>query len=201
MNTFTNALLRYLTPEQLALIQSKKIGIGGAGGLGSNAAMILLRTGFSHFEILDKDAVDASNLNRQDYTLADIGRPKVEALKERMLSINPEAQIIIHHQTWDEQTAENIFNGCDVIVEAFDKAPWKRRFVEFYNKRAPFLVSGNGMAGLNASTELSVRKAGNIYFIGDGTTSIEDGHPPLAPRVVECAAKMAKVILTGTFKN
>ncbi len=195
MNTLTHALLRYLKPKQLTSIQSKKIGIGGAGGLGSNVAMILTRTGFCHFEIIDKDLVEASNLNRQDYTLADIGQPKVEALKKRILSINPEARVDIHHRSWDETTGGGLFNGYDVIVEAFDRADWKTRFVAFYHNRAPYMISGNGMAGLNPATELETRKIGNIYFIGDGVTSIEDGHPPLAPRVVECAAKMAKTAL------
>ncbi|MBF0330416.1 MAG: sulfur carrier protein ThiS adenylyltransferase ThiF [Candidatus Omnitrophica bacterium] len=195
MNSFTNALLRYLTPAQLALIQSKKIGIGGAGGLGSNVAMILTRTGFSNFEIIDKDTVEASNLNRQDYTLADIGLPKVAALKKRMLSVNPDALIITHHQSWDETAPQELFQGCAMIVEAFDKAEWKTRFVDFYHDRAPYIVSGNGMAGFKTTTALTTRRVGNIYFIGDAATGIEDGHPPLAPRVMECAAKMANIIL------
>ena len=62
MNTFEKALLRYLTAEQLAAIQKTKIGIGGAGGLGSHVATILTRSGFRQFEILDKDIVEASNL-------------------------------------------------------------------------------------------------------------------------------------------
>jgi hypothetical protein len=61
------------------------------------------------------------------------------------------------------------------------------------------VVSGNGMAGLDAGTELSIRKAGNVFLIGDGTTDIADGHPPLAHRVIECAAKMAGVILKLTL--
>ena len=62
MNIFEQGLLKYLKPEQLALIQSKKIGIGGAGGLGSNCAMMLVRSGFKNLEIIDQDVIDASNL-------------------------------------------------------------------------------------------------------------------------------------------
>src|SRR5580704_15932635 len=96
MNLFEQGLLKYLKPEQLTLIQSKKIGIGGAGGLGSNCAMMLVRTGFKHLEIIDQDVIDASNLNRQQYFPDEIGLPKVDTLKKRLLDINPEADIRIH---------------------------------------------------------------------------------------------------------
>ena len=69
MNVFEQGLLRYLKPEQLTLIQSKRIGLGGAGGLGSNCAMMLVRSGFKHLEIIDQDVIDASNLNRQQFFL------------------------------------------------------------------------------------------------------------------------------------
>jgi sulfur carrier protein ThiS adenylyltransferase len=59
MNPFEQGLLRYLTKEQLAIIQKQHIGIGGAGGLGSNVAMILTRSGFKHFQIIDSDIIDA----------------------------------------------------------------------------------------------------------------------------------------------
>ena len=199
MNIFETALLRYLKPEQLAAIQKTKIGIGGAGGLGSNVAVILTRTGFRCFEILDKDAVEASNLNRQNYTLADIGKPKVQCLKQALSAINPDVQLTLHQQEWTKNTASGLFQDCAIMVEAFDKAAFKFDFVEYYRTRAPFVVSGNGMAGLDITTELLIRKAGNVFIIGDGTTDIADGHPPLAPRVMECAAKMAKTVLQLTL--
>ncbi|MFH0753301.1 MAG: sulfur carrier protein ThiS adenylyltransferase ThiF [Candidatus Omnitrophota bacterium] len=199
MNTFTRGLLKYLTSQQLAAIESTRIGIGGAGGLGSNVAVILARTGFRHFEIIDKDTVEASNLNRQDFSLEDIGRIKVDALKERILSINPQAHLITHHAVWDENKGATLFTDCSVIVEAFDQAEEKTHFVDFYHGRAPYIISGNGMAGLHLTKELSVRKTGNIYFVGDGETSVSHNHPPLAPRVMECAAKMASTILNLTI--
>jgi sulfur carrier protein ThiS adenylyltransferase len=102
MNTFEQGLLKYLKPEQLAVIQSKKIGIGGAGGLGSNCAMMLVRSGFKHLEIIDQDLIDASNLNRQQYFTDEIGLPKVTITKKRLLDINRDAQILIHQTRWDE---------------------------------------------------------------------------------------------------
>ncbi|MBF0387497.1 MAG: sulfur carrier protein ThiS adenylyltransferase ThiF [Candidatus Omnitrophica bacterium] len=222
MNIFEHGLLRYFTTEQLALIQGIRIAIGGAGGLGSNICAILVRTGFKNLEVIDKDVVEASNLNRQDFTLTDIGRPKVECLKARLLNINPDLNIVTHHQEWRAPAVDNtagkpaaptisgsreLFNGANIVVEAFDQAEIKRAFTEYYAPRAPFVVCGNGMAGLaglpaagHEPTDVTaVRRVGNIFLVGDGITSIHDGHPALAPRVIQCAAKMAEVTLALTL--
>ena len=199
MNIFETALTRYLSAEHLIRIRAARIGIAGAGGLGSNVAMALVRTGFRHLEIIDKDVIEPSNLNRQDFTLADIGKPKVECLRTRLLSVNPDANIIIHRLEWTPQTASGLFQDTAIMVEAFDKAAIKTAFVEYYAPRARCVVSGNGMAGLNTGTEITARNVGNIILVGDGTTSIHDGHPPLAPRVLQCAARMAQAVLELTI--
>lgn len=195
MNIFENALSRYLTPGQLAAIRSTKIGIGGAGGLGSNVAVILARTGFRQLEIIDKDIVEASNLNRQVYSLADIGQPKVQCLGRILLGVNPDIQLTLHEKEWVRHTADGLLQPCNIMVEAFDKAAFKFDFVEYYRTRVPYVVSGNGMAGLDITTELSIRKVGNIFIVGDGVTDVNNGNPALAPRVIECAAKVARTVL------
>ena len=70
-----------------------KIGIAGAGGLGSNVALNLVRSGIDAFRIVDFDCVEASNLNRQFYFRDQIGRPKVEALRENLQRIRPEVEV------------------------------------------------------------------------------------------------------------
>lgn len=195
MNAFETGLLRYLKPEQLALIQSKRIGIGGAGGLGSNCAMMLVRTGFKNLEIIDQDLIDASNLNRQQFFLKEIGLPKVEVTKKRLLDINPDAVITIHHKQWNEELGDSLFNGCDIIVEAFDNVEWKSRFAQFYAPRFPVVVSGVGMAGLTQKKPMTIKKVANIYICGDLSTDSHQGHPPMAPRVTQCAGMMAELVL------
>ena len=181
MNVLEQGLLKYLTPEQLTLIQSKKIGIGGAGGLGSNCAMMLVRSGFKHLEIIDQDIIDASNLNRQQYFANEVGLP--------------DAEILIHQEKWHEGNAQKFFRGYGFIVEAFDVADWKHRFVQYYAPRFPVIVSGVGMAGLVEKKPMTVKKIGNIYICGDRSTDSAQGHPPMAPRVTQCAAMMAEIIL------
>ena len=199
MNAFEQGLLRYLKPEQLALIQSKKIGIGGAGGLGSNCAMMLVRSGFKNIEIIDQDVIDASNLNRQQYFISEIGLPKVAVTQKRLLDINPDAHILIHQAKWHEGNAEGFFKGFDYIVEAFDVTDWKYRFVQYYAPRFAVIVSGVGMAGLLDKKPMTVKKMGNVYICGDRSTDSAQGHPPMAPRVTQCAAMMAEIILDLTL--
>ena len=75
-------------------LQSVRVILFGIGGVGSWCAEALIRTGLTHLTIVDGDTVQPSNLNRQlPATQATIGIPKVEALKDRLLSINPEADI------------------------------------------------------------------------------------------------------------
>lgn len=201
LNTFEQGLLKYLKPEQLAVIQSKKIGIGGAGGLGSNCAMMLVRSGFKHLEIIDKDVIDASNLNRQQYYLDEIGLSKVEVTRKRLLAINPDLTIKVHHLEWNETIADQFFQGFDYIVEAFDNVDWKFRFAQYYAKRFPIIISGVGMAGLLTKQPMTIKKIGNLYICGDRTTNSHEGHPPMAPRVTQCAGMMAEVILDLAIKN
>lgn len=64
----------YYTPEETALLNRTSIGIAGAGGIGSNLALMLIRAGFSQLTTVDFDRVTASNLNRQTYYSAHIGK-------------------------------------------------------------------------------------------------------------------------------
>lgn len=198
-NRFEEGLRRYLSESELNQIQSKKIGIGGVGGLGSNVAMILVRSGFKHFEILDMDLIEASNLNRQQYFHNEIGESKVKVTGQRLRAINPDLNLMTYETQWTEAASGQYFQDCDFVVEAFDQADFKFQFVRYYQEHAPVVISGNGMAGLTQKQPIRVQKVGNIYMVGDGTTDAACGHPPMAPRVTACAAKMAEIILDATL--
>lgn len=199
MNIFEQGLLKYYSPEQLAIIQSQRIGLGGAGGLGSNLAVILTRSGFRQFEIIDSDRIEASNLNRQHFFLADIGGEKGRVLKSCLQRINPDIQVETHTVRWQPETGALYFHDCGFVVEAFDQANNKYDFVSFYQSRHPYIISGNGMAGLTEKSAIGVKKMGNVFLVGDLVTDVVQGHPPLAPRVTACAALMAEVILDLTL--
>ena len=104
-------------------IQDKVIAVFGLGGVGGTALEALARTGFKHFLIVDFDKVDPSNLNRQIlYTAKDIGRNKTEAAKERILSINPDADI----KEFNMKAQDFDFNQkIDYVVDAIDDVEGK----------------------------------------------------------------------------
>ncbi len=145
--------------------------------------------------MIDSDIIDISNLNRQQYYIDEIGQSKVTTLHKRLLQINPDLDVTPHITTWKTENASQFFNNCDYIVEAFDHAEIKHNFVEYYQDKAKYIISGNGMAGLIEKQPLLVKKVGNIYFVGDQITDTACGHPPMAPRVTACAAMMAEIIL------
>lgn len=199
LNQFEQGLLKYLSEEQLKKIQSVRIGIGGAGGLGSNCAMMLVRTGFKHIRLIDQDVIDESNLNRQQYFLDEVGMDKVMVMRKRLLAVNPELDISAYKVKWTPETGQEHFNDCRFIIEAFDHADWKYKFAEFYSDRAEAVISGVGMAGLLEKKPIEVKRIGNIYIVGDRCTDSALGHPPMAPRVTMCAAKMAEIVLDLTL--
>jgi len=196
VNLFQKGLKKYLTTTQLKKIRSVRIGIGGAGGLGSNIAMLLVRSGVQNLEIIDFDKIEPSNLNRQQFFINDIGKAKVQILKKRLLQINPAAKITAHKIFWSKENGGKFFRTCDFVVEAFDQAENKHAFVEFYQTRAPIVISGTGLAGITSPHPLKVQRTGNIYFVGDQKTGVSRRCPPMAPRVTACAAIMAETILS-----
>ena len=103
-------------------LRSKRVIIFGVGGVGSWAAEALIRTGLTHLTLVDGDTVQASNINRQlPATRETIGMPKVEALKARLLTINPEAQIIsIPEMMNDAWLQASGLSEYDYVIDAID---------------------------------------------------------------------------------
>lgn len=174
------------------------VGIAGLGGLGSNIAVHLARLGVGRLVLVDFDVVDITNLNRQHYTMKDIGIPKTLALQEQLEAINP----YLYYETYTERiipaNAARLFADCDVICEAFDRADQKAMLIETLLERIPQtpIVSGSGMAGCGSANAIHTeRKFGKLYVCGDGISDIEYGSGLMAPRVAVCAAHEAHMVL------
>lgn len=201
-NRFEEALQGAFGEGKLRKIQRATIGIAGAGGLGSNCAVNLVRSGFLNFVIVDFDQIEYSNLNRQFYFYNQVGLPKVQALQENLLAINPNLQLDIRQQKIEEDNVEAIFANCDVIVEAFDQARYKKMIVEHYLPSNKLIVSASGIAGWSNSDELKTHKIKeNLYIIGDLSSAVGKDLPPCAPRVSIAAAKQANIILDYILKG
>lgn len=109
----------YVRPEDQKIMKHYRILLGGAG-IGSIIAECALRFGFENITIVDGDVVELSNLNRQNYLMSDIGKPKAEALKERLLAINPEANITAINTFIDEDNVEELVKDMDIAINALD---------------------------------------------------------------------------------
>lgn len=98
--------------------------IVGAGGLGAPAALYLAAAGVGRLGLVDFDAVEASNLQRQVlYSASDVGRPKVEAASERLAALNPEIAIEVLPVRVDAENVMSVVAGFDVIVDGSDNFP------------------------------------------------------------------------------
>lgn len=181
-----------------AALDRATIGIAGLGGLGSNIAVHLARLGVGHLVLVDFDVVDVTNLNRQHYTMKDLGVPKTLALLEQLEAINP----YLNYETYTERVipsnAARLFAGCDVLCEAFDRADQKAMLIETLLPALPDMpiVSGSGMAGIGSANDIVTRRRmGRLYVCGDGTSDVADGLGLMAPRVAVCAAHQATAAL------
>lgn len=202
MNDFEKALSHILGKENLANIQKVKVGMAGAGGLGSNCSMYLVRCGFKRFRIVDSDIVEMSNLNRQFYFAAQVGRKKVEALRENLLMINTQLEVEVHNKRITSDNIEVLFADCDVVVEALDGAADKKMVAETYMNSRKLIVAASGIAGWGRSDDITIRRIrNNFYMVGDLTSESASACPPIAPRVNVAAAKQADVILSYVLEN
>ena len=188
-------------------LRKKTVGIAGCGGLGSNCAIALARTGLGKLVIADFDIVQLSNLNRQYYFHEQIGQKKVFALSDNIYFANPKVKVEPHDVKLIPSEIESLFADCDVVVEAFDDATAKKMITETMMERLPEipLILGNGMAGFGPSNIIKTEKIDkNLYVCGDGFGEISDDNPPLAPRVAIVAnmqANLALQLLLGNCKN
>ena len=175
-----------------------RVGIAGAGGLGSNCAVALARSGIGTLVISDFDIIEEPNLNRQYYFMDQVGMMKTVALKENIARINPEVFVIIHQKKLDRLNIAEIFSGCNVIVEAFDSSVMKEMLIGTVQIKMPGvpMVVGSGVAGWGKTSNLSCRKIDDtLYVCGDESSEVSDNLPAIAPRVGIVANMQANVVI------
>ena len=179
------------------------VGIAGAGGLGSNCAAALVRSGIGKLVIADFDEVSISNLNRQFYFYHQIGMQKVHALKANLMAIGTQTYIDVYDIKLNENNIPTIFATCDVVVEAFDAAEMKQMLIETVLQKiqnVPIVV-GSGMAGWGNSNAIRMEQHDNIYVCGDQENAVSTVLPPLAPRVGMVANMQANQVLELLLKR
>ena len=196
MDAFEQGIARYLNPEDLKRIRGVRVGIAGAGGLGSNCAWMLVRSGFTEFVIVDHDRVEASNLNRQFYFASQVGQPKVAALRQNLLAIHPAVSVQTVETRVLAVNAVSLFAACHAVIEAFDEAGDKKMLIEALLPSGKFVVAASGIAGHGDSDRITTRGLKpNLFLVGDMVSETSEDCPPFAPCVTLAAAKQADLVL------
>ncbi len=186
----------YLTESERRTLEGARIGIAGAGGLGSNAAAHLVRAGVKKLVICDFDTVNASNLNRQFFFRDQIGAQKVAALGENLRRIEPDLELALLDLRLTAEKAAATFATCDLVIEAFDNAVAKAMLLGALLPRGKRVVSASGIAGWGRSAALKVRRLGaNLVLIGDGESGVSETCAPASPRVGIAAAMQANTAI------
>ncbi len=111
-----------LGSEAMNRLRNSRVAIFGIGGVGGYAAEALVRSGIGAFDLIDMDMVSISNINRQIIAaMSTVGRYKTEVMRDRILDINPQADVVVHNCFYlPENEQEFNFNQYDYIVDAVD---------------------------------------------------------------------------------
>ena len=178
-------------------LKKAKVCILGLGGLGSNVATLLARSGIGYLKLVDFDIVEASNLNRQQYRISHIGMKKTEAIRTIIKEINPFVEIEVLNKKVDRENILSIVGDVEIVVEAFDVAETKAMVIEeLLINGNKILVSASGMAGLGSANEIITRKIrDNFYLVGDNYSDYEEYSGIMSTRVMLCAAHQANIVL------
>jgi tRNA A37 threonylcarbamoyladenosine dehydratase len=147
-NDIFNRTELLLGKELMDKLSTTRIILFGVGGVGSWCAESLIRTGIKHLTIVDADKVCETNVNRQLMaTTKTIGQYKVEVLKERLLDINPEAEITALAKIYDEESSVPFqLDSYNYIIDAIDSLKYKVHLIQTATKTKAKLFSSMGAA-------------------------------------------------------
>lgn len=139
-------------------IASQRVIIFGVGGVGSWCAESLVRSGIRNITIVDSDRVCITNINRQLLaTTKTVGQVKVDVLKERLLEINPKAEINALQQIYSQETSESFhLEEYDYIIDAIDSLTNKMDLIRRATKTKAVLLSSMGAALKMDPTKIKV---------------------------------------------
>ena len=153
-----NRTHRLVGPDGMQRIREASVVLFGVGGVGSWCAEALVRSGVRRLTLVDGDVVNPSNVNRQLMaTTRTVGRPKVEALRERLLEINPEADITPIQAVYNKESAPDFhLEQYDYIIDAIDSLKDKAALIVEASALPGTLFSSMGAACKADTTRIKV---------------------------------------------
>lgn len=165
-NTLYDRTTLLLGESAMERIARQRVILFGVGGVGSWCAESLIRSGIQHLTLVDSDRVNASNLNRQlQATINTIGQLKVEALKERLLSINPDADITAIPEIYSAENADTFhLETYDVVVDAIDSLTPKAHLILHATSLPVLFFSSMGSALKTDPTKIKVDEFWKITY-------------------------------------
>jgi len=190
--------MKNLGADVYAKMQATTVAVAGLGGLGSVVASSLARAGIGKLIIADFDIVEASNLNRQQYFLSQIGMKKTDAMLENLGRMNPYLEIDSHSIKLDSKSITELFAQADIISECFDKPEAKQMIVETVLSKMPQkrIVCASGLAGFGRSNIIQTQKLSpKFILVGDCHSGIGEGVGLYAARVGIAANHQANAII------
>lgn len=137
---------RLIGEESVKKLNNARVAVFGIGGVGGHCVEALARSGVGHFLLVDSDTVDITNINRQVVALSStVGKPKVQVIKERILDINPEADVEIRETFYlPENAAEFDFSKYDYVVDAIDTVTAKINLIKSAKECGAAVISAMG---------------------------------------------------------
>lgn len=147
-----------LGTEGIEILKNSCVAVIGIGGVGSFVVEGLARAGVGHLILCDHDDICLTNLNRQIHATMDtVGSMKVDVMKERILSINPEAIVDVHPILFNQDTADTILpDGVDYVVDAIDMVTSKLFMVTYCGERKIPIMASMGTGNKINPTMLEV---------------------------------------------
>ena len=132
--------------DAMEKLRAARVAVFGIGGVGGHVAEALARSGVGSLVFVDNDVVSLSNINRQVIALhSTIGRYKTEVMRERILDINPKAQVEIHTCFFLPENAEDFnFYSYDYVVDAVDTVAAKLEIIARANRAGTPVISAMG---------------------------------------------------------
>ena len=161
-------VLRDIGLEGQKKLKNGRVSIVGIGGLGCFSSIQLASMGVGYIRLIDQDVVDLTNLHRQIlYDTESLGFPKVEVAQKRLKSLNPNIEIESLPLTVNEETADKVVRGVDVVIDGLDRfAPRRAINQACIAQGIPFVYGGALETYGNVSTIIPQKTACLECFMG-----------------------------------
>lgn len=158
MNTQFERNISLLGKEKQKKLNHSRVAVFGLGGVGSYVVEALARSGVGALDIIDKDIVDITNINRQIIALhSTVGKDKTEISKERIFDINPNCMVVAHKVFLSPETIDRFdFSLYDYIVDAVDNVTAKLLLCEVAAKKGIPIISSMGTGNKLDPSQLKI---------------------------------------------